>query len=92
MAKDNIDKLINIETNIEDEKCYLLEKEDFLNFIPNRKHFSNKGNFGKVGILGGSLKYSGSVKLALSSLISLTSGAGLARIIVPIKLPVHLYH
>ena len=86
MAKDNIDKLINIETNIEDEKCYLLEKEDFLNFIPNRKHFSNKGNFGKVGILGGSLKYSGSVKLALSSLISLTSGAGLARIIVPNKI------
>ena len=26
MAKDNIDKLINIETNIEDEKCYLLER------------------------------------------------------------------
>ena len=43
---------------------------------------SNKGDFGKVGILGGSIKYSGAVKLANMSLCTLRSGCGLVRVIV----------
>ena len=85
MAKDNIDKLVNQNIGIEiiGEIYYLLEKEDFYNFIPKRLNYSHKGTYGLVGILGGSLKYSGSVKLANMSLSALTSGAGVARLIIP---------
>ena len=61
------------EIKLEDIKC-LFEK---------RKIDANKGDFGKVGILGGSVKYSGAVKLANMSLCTLRSGAGLVRLIVP---------
>ena len=61
------------EIKLEDIKC-LFRKRD-LN--------SNKGDFGKVGILGGSIKYSGAVKLANMSLCTLRSGCGLVRVIVP---------
>ena len=85
MAKDNIDKLINknIDIDIVGETYYLLEKEDFKNFIPTRINYSHKGSYGLVAILGGSLKYSGSVKLASMSLSALTSGVGVARLIIP---------
>ena len=61
------------EIKLEDVKC-LFEK---------RNINSNKGDFGKVGILGGSIKYSGAVKLANMSLCTLRSGCGLVRVIVP---------
>lgn len=61
------------EIKLEDIKC-LFEKRDIN---------ANKGNFGKVGILGGSIKYSGAVKLANMSLCTLRSGCGLVRVIVP---------
>lgn len=61
------------EIKLEDVKC-LFEKRDIN---------SNKGDFGKVGILGGSIKYSGAVKLANMSLCTLRSGVGLVRVIVP---------
>ena len=61
------------EIKLEDIKC-LFRKRD-LN--------SNKGDFGKAGILGGSIKYSGAVKLANMSLCTLRSGCGLIRVIVP---------
>lgn len=85
MAKDNIDKLVNknIDIDIIGETYYLLTSEDFKDFLPKRKNFSHKGTYGLVGILGGSLKYSGSVKLASLSISSLTSGAGVSRLIVP---------
>lgn len=85
MAKDNIDKLVNqtIDIDIVGETYYLLEDEDFQNFLPKRANYSHKGSYGLVGILGGSLKYSGSVKLANISLSSLTLGAGVARLIIP---------
>lgn len=85
MAKDNIDKLVNqnIGIDIVGEPYYLLEHDDFKDFLPKRKNFSHKGTYGLVGILGGSLKYSGSVKLASLSLSALTSGAGVSRLIVP---------
>ena len=61
----------------------ILKKEDIKNIFPKRDENSNKGDFGYVGIMGGSIEYSGSVKLANLSLASLTSGAGVARVIVP---------
>ena len=57
--------------------------DDIKYLFVNRDKNANKGDFGKVGILGGSIKYSGAVKLANMSLASLRSGCGLVKIIVP---------
>ena len=59
--------------------------EDIKELFRQRNKEANKGDFGKVGILGGSINYSGAIKLANMSLTSLRSGCGLVRIIVPSK-------
>ena len=59
--------------------------EDIKELFRERNKEANKGDFGKVGILGGSINYSGAIKLASMSLTSLRSGCGLVRIIVPSK-------
>ena len=84
MAKDNINNLINqnININIIGDTYYLLEDNDFQDILPKRLNFSHKGSYGLVGILGGCQNYSGSAKLANLSLSALTSGAGVARLIV----------
>ena len=61
----------------------ILKKEDIRNVFPKRDENANKGDFGYVGIMGGSIEYSGAVKLANLSLASLTAGAGVVRVIVP---------
>ena len=61
----------------------ILKKEDIKNVFPKRDENANKGDFGYVGIMGGSIEYSGAVKLANLSLASLTAGAGVVRVIVP---------
>ncbi len=60
-----------------------LKKEDIKNIFPKRDENSNKGNFGYVGIMGGSIEYSGAAKLANLSCASLTAGCGVVRLIVP---------
>lgn len=65
------------------ETIFKIEGKDVKSLLPIRKKDSHKGDFGYVGILGGSLQYSGSIKLASQSLASLRSGAGVVRVIVP---------
>lgn len=43
---------------------------------------ANKGNFGTCGILGGSINYTGSVKLATLACSAMRSGAGICRVII----------
>ena len=57
--------------------------EEIKHLFSKREKDANKGDFGKVGILGGSINYSGAVKLATMSLASLRSGCGLVKVIVP---------
>ena len=57
--------------------------EDIKELFQKRKEDANKGDFGKVGILGGSINYSGAVKLASLSLASLRGGCGLVKVIIP---------
>ena len=57
--------------------------EDIKNIFLKREKNANKGDFGKVGILGGSINYSGAIKLATMSLASLRSGCGLVKVMVP---------
>ena len=60
-----------------------IEGERAKSFFLPRKNNVNKGNFGKVSVVGGSREFSGSVLLSLNSLIALKSGAGYANLTVP---------
>lgn len=85
MAKDVIKakKNIDIGIDIRGEYALLCERKGFLPLIKKRKNYSNKGNYGYVGILGGCTEYSGAAKLANMSLSALRSGCGVAKLIVP---------
>ena len=64
----------NVKTlGMHDVKCILGE----------RKENSHKGDFGYVGLVGGSPEYSGAIKLASLSCCSLRSGVGVSKIMVP---------
>lgn len=56
--------------------------EDIKELFVYRNKDANKYDFGVVGIMGGSLEYSGAIKLASMSALAMRSGAGLTRIIV----------
>ena len=56
--------------------------EDIKDFFKLRDSDVNKYDFGVAGIMGGSINYSGSIKLASMSLAALRSGCGIARVIV----------
>ena len=60
-----------------------LSEKDIAPLFPKRDENAHKGNFGYVGILGGSPEYSGAVKLANLALSALRAGAGVARLIIP---------
>jgi NAD(P)H-hydrate repair Nnr-like enzyme with NAD(P)H-hydrate dehydratase domain len=59
-------------------EVYLIENQDIQSLFSARKRDCHKGDFGYVGIMGGSTAYSGAIKLANMSLASLRSGAGVA--------------
>lgn len=84
-AKDIIKDKVNCDIGVElvDEPAYLIEKDDIKHFFGSRLNNSNKGDFGNVALVGGSVNYSGAAKLANLSLAALRSGAGVARLAVP---------
>lgn len=57
--------------------------KDISPLFPKRAENAHKGNFGYVGIFGGSPEYSGAVKLSNLALSALCAGAGVARLIIP---------
>lgn len=59
-----------------------LEIKDIKELFKCRDKDANKYDFGVVGLMGGSLEFSGAIKLANLSLSSLRSGSGLVRVIV----------
>lgn len=59
-----------------------LEINDIKDLFKERDSFANKGDFGKCGILGGSINYTGSVKLATLACSAMRSGAGICRVII----------
>ena len=60
-----------------------IEKSDIYPLFPKRKSNTHKGTYGKVGVMGGSVNYTGAVKLCNIALTSLLSGAGLSVVIAP---------
>lgn len=65
------------------EFTYEIEAKDIKDEFASRQSNTNKGDFGYVGIMGGSLEYSGAVKLANLSASTMRAGCGVVRLIVP---------
>ena len=65
-----------------DNNTYEIENRDVKELLQERAIDSNKGDFGKAGIYGGSLEYSGALKLAYLSFTALRSGCGISRVLV----------
>ncbi|MDD6302814.1 MAG: NAD(P)H-hydrate dehydratase [Bacillales bacterium] len=84
-AKDVIKKLINVDIGIEilKQEAYLIEEDDVRKFFKPRINNSNKGNYGYVGVMGGSSFYPGSIKLASLGQYALNVGSGVSKVIVP---------
>ena len=84
-AKDVIKKKINCDIGIEllEEPAYLVEADNIKHLFENRPNNSNKGTYGYVAVVGGSIEYSGAVKLANLSMSALRAGAGVAKLAVP---------
>ena len=66
-----------------EKTIYEIESMDLKEFFKYREKDSHKGMFGRVGIMGGSLEYSGAVKLASISCAAVRSGCGVVRVMVP---------
>lgn len=64
-----------------DNNIFEVNISDIKELFLKRDINSNKGDFGKAGIYGGSLEYSGALKLSYLSLTALRSGCGISRII-----------
>ena len=61
----------------------LLEAKDVAELFPPRKHFSHKGSYGTVALIGGSLRYSGAIRLAAMANAGMRTGAGIVRLCAP---------
>ena len=66
-----------------EKNIYEIEVKDLKEIFKERKKESHKGMFGTVGIMGGSVEYSGAIKLSSMSAAAVRSGAGIVRVIVP---------
>lgn len=85
MAKDKIGKLVNCDIGIktQGQPFYLFEKEDAKKLMPKREQFSHKGTYGYIALIGGSLEYSGAIKLANLAASSMRAGAGVVKLACP---------
>ena len=85
MAPDVIRSLRNLDIGIPPaEPPYgLVEPKDLAPLVAPRAHFANKGTYGYVALVGGSLPYSGAPRLAAMAAASMRAGAGVVKLAVP---------
>ena len=85
MAKDVIKEKVNCDIGIEivDEPYYLLEENDVKKHIGTRNNYSHKSTYGIIALIGGSLKYSGAIRLADMACAAMRSGAGVVKLACP---------
>lgn len=87
MAKDVMRSKVNIDIGIKSVSnvglYHLVEESDIKTIIPTRANYSNKGTYGYTALIGGSLKYSGAIRLASMANAAMRSGAGVVKIGVP---------
>ncbi len=85
MAKDLMADKVNVDIGIEpaDTPYHLIESSDIKELIGVRPNFSNKGTYGYTALIGGSLRYSGAIRLAYLAHAASRSGAGVVKTAVP---------
>ena len=85
MAMDLMKRKVNIDIGLapRGSERFLTEEADAAALFPERKHFANKGTYGYVGLAGGSLRYSGAIRLASAACAAMRAGAGVVRTAVP---------
>ena len=87
MAKDVMRSKVNIDIGIKSVSnvglYHLVEESDIKTIIPTRDNYSNKGTYGYTALIGGSLKYSGAIRLASMANAAMRSGAGVVKVGVP---------
>ena len=85
MAPDLIGRLVNCVIGIPpiEKPMQLIEAEDLRPLFPPRPHFSHKGDWGYLALFGGSLRYSGAIRLASLASGAMRAGAGVVRICAP---------
>lgn len=60
-----------------------ISSEDIKEMFPARPKDCHKGNFGYVALIGGSLQYSGAIRLAAMANSAMRAGAGVASVAAP---------
>ena len=60
-----------------------ITEDDIKSLFPPRPRECNKGDFGYVALIGGSIEYSGAIRLAAMANSAMRSGAGVASIAAP---------
>ncbi len=85
MAKDCMWEVVNCDIGIRpaEPPYHLLEMEDFQALVPERKHYSHKATYGYMALIGGSLAYSGAIRLAAMASAAMRSGAGVVKLAAP---------
>ena len=85
MAKDYIKdiKVADIKVNLIDEPYYLLNELDLKPLFKKRLNNTHKGTFGYDVLIGGSIYYSGAIRLASLANSCVRSGAGVVKLAVP---------
>ena len=85
MAKDLMKRKINIDIGIPPmgHDIRLTEEADVAALFPPRRHFSHKGAYGYIVLMGGSFRYSGAIRLAAMANAAMRAGAGVVRVCAP---------
>ncbi len=87
MAKDVMKSKVNVDigiTPVSDEGLFgLMTDEDVRAAIPARHNLSNKGTYGYTALIGGSVRFSGAIRLASMAYAAMRSGAGVVKIGLP---------
>ncbi len=65
------------------EPMLLFTDADARNMIPRRDNCSHKGTYGYTALIGGSLMYSGAIRLAAMAGAAMRSGAGVVKVAAP---------
>jgi NAD(P)H-hydrate epimerase len=72
------------------DDIFQLHVDEDTEMLPDRYPFANKGNYGRVLLIGGSVGFSGSI--ALAAMAALRSGAGYCVLMSRPEMAEHYYH
>lgn len=85
IAKDVMKEKANVDIGIIPlaSSTALMEERDFRGIFRERKHISNKSSYGYLALIGGSVEYSGAIRLAAMANAAMRAGAGVVRLAAP---------